>query len=301
MFRIICIFAIGIVGFGHPMTRAKLAPPFPFVYLGQDLERVSKMVKKSTTAEFIAKAIKKHPNIDFGKVSYVSAVTDVTLVCKKCGLEWDARPNSILNGSGCPHCGRTKLILGVGVNDVPVPTRNGNIRNGSYRAWKSMLERCYSVKYQRKEPAYTGCSVCEEWKYYSNFKRWFDEKHVNGYALDKDILVRNNKVYSPQTCCFVPQEINGMLSNCESHNKKNGVIGVHIDKRIKKNKYVASISRNGCTKEIGRFQTKEEAFIAYKFAKEAHVKKMAALYFENGKITEKVYNALMNYKVEITD
>lgn len=259
------------------------------------------MVKKSTTAEFIAKAKKKHPNIGFGKVSYVSAVTDVTLVCKKCGLEWNATPNSILNGSGCPHCSRTKLILGVGVNDVPLSTRSGNIRNGSYRAWKSMLERCYSVKYQRKEPAYIGCSVCEEWKHYSNFKRWFDENYVNGYSLDKDILVRNNKVYSPQTCCFVPHEINNMLSNCGSRNKKNGVVGVHVDKRTKKNKYVASVSQNGCSKEIGRFQAKEEAFIAYKFAKEAHVQKMAALYFKNGKITEKVYNALMNYRVEITD
>lgn len=300
MFRILCIFAIGIVGFGHPMTRELSTSPFPINKVDIN-KKLNNMPKKITTEDFVAKASKKHPNIDFGKVSYVSAITDITLVCKKCGLEWRATPNSILNGSGCPHCSRTKLILGVGVNDVPVPTRSGNIRNGSYRVWKSMLERCYSVKYQRKEPAYIGCSVCEEWKVYSVFKRWFDENYVEGCALDKDILVKGNKVYSPDTCCFVPQEINGMLSNCGSHNKKNGVVGVHVDKRIKKNKYIASVSQNGCKKEIGRFQTKEEAFAAYKFAKEAHVKKMAELYLKNGKITEKVYNALMSYKVEITD
>ena len=179
MFRILLTFAIGIVGFGHPMTRAKLAPPFP-IYIGQDLERVSKMVKKSTTAEFIAKAIKKHPNIDFGKVRYVNAVTDISLVCKTCGNEWDATPNSILNGSGCPHCGRTKLVLGVGINDVPTPTRSGNIRNDAYRIWKSMLERCYSDKYHQKEPAYIGCSVCDDWIRFSNFKSkdWYDNEYI---------------------------------------------------------------------------------------------------------------------------
>lgn len=296
MFRILCIFAIGIVGFGHPMTRAKLAPPFP-IYIGQDLERVSKMVKKSTAAEFIAKAIKKHPNIDFGKASYVSAVTDVTLVCKKCGLEWYATPNSILNGSGCPHCSRTKLILGVGVNDVPVPTRSGNIRNDAYRTWKSMLERCYSDKYHQKEPAYIGCSVCEEWKVYSVFKRWFDENYVEGYALDKDIIVKGNKVYSPDTCCFVPNEINALFIK---HDGKRGKYPIGVSAHNKKFCARINVFQKGSV-WLGSFNTPEEAFVAYKFAKEAHIKEMATQYFNDGKITEKVYNALMNYRVEITD
>lgn len=296
MFRILLIFAIGIVGFGHPMTRAKLAPPFP-IYIGQDLERVSKMVKKSTTAEFIAKAIKKHPNIDFGKVSYVSAVTDVTLVCKKCGLEWYATPNSILNGGGCPHCSRTKLILGVGVNDVPVPTRSGNIRNDAYRTWKSMLERCYSDKYHQKEPAYICCSVCEEWKVYSVFKRWFDENYVEGYALDKDILVKGNKVYSPDTCCFVPNEINALFIK---HDGKRGKYPIGVSANNKKFCARINVFQKGSV-WLGSFNTPKEAFVAYKFAKEAHIKEMATQYFNDGKITEKVYNALMNYRVEITD
>lgn len=297
MFKIICIFAIGIVGFVHLMIRAKLAPPLPIFYLGQDLERVSKMVKKSTTAKFIAKAIKKHPNIDFGKVSYISAVTDVTLVCKKCGLEWYATPNSILNGSGCPHCSRTKLILGVGVNDVPIPTRSRNIRNDAYRTWKSMLERCYSDKYHQKEPTYIGCSVCEEWKVYSVFKRWFDENYVEGYALDKDILVKNNKVYSPDTCCFVPHVINALFIK---HDGKRGKYPIGVSAYNKKFCARINVPPKGSV-WLGSFNTPKEAFVAYKFAKEAHVKKMAALYFKDGKITEKVYNALMNYKVEITD
>lgn len=296
MFGILYIFAIGIVGFGHPMTRAKLAPPFP-IYTGQDFERVSKMVKKSTTTEFIAKAIKKHPNIDFGKVRYVNAVTDISLVCKTCGMEWNATPNSILNGSGCPHCGRTKLVLGVGINDVPKPTRFEGNRIDSYKTWKSMLERCYSKKYQEKEPAYIGCSVCEDWLHFSNFKEWFDKNYIEGYALDKDILVKGNKTYSPDTCCFVPKEINLLVSKCDSSKKEDGIIGVSTDNRCTKNKYVAILSKNGKNNVIGRFQSKKEAFVAYKSAKEIHIQEVSKRYYKDGKITERVYNALMNYKI----
>ena len=55
------------------------------------------------------------------------------------------------------------------------------------------------------------------------------------------------------------------------------------------------------TKFIGRFNTPLEAFNAYKIAKENYIKELAEKYFQEGKITEKVYNALMKYEVEITD
>lgn len=257
------------------------------------------MSKKSTTEEFVAKAEKKHPNIDFSKVRYINAITDVSLICKTCGLEWEAVPNSILNGHGCPHCGRASLIYGVGVNDVPLPTRQGSSRDDAYRTWKSMLERCYSEKHQKKNPAYIGCSVCKEWWLFSNFKKWFDDPtngYMKGYELDKDILIQGNRVYSPSTCCFVPSEINSIVSRRGDSGKNGGFVGVSVRKKGKK-KYHAELRKNGKRIRLGYFYTPKDAFNAYIQAKEAHVRCVAEEHFRDGKITEKVYNALMNYKV----
>lgn len=52
---------------------------------------------------------------------------------------------------------------------------------------------------------------------------------------------------------------------------------------------------------MGIFDTVEDAFQKYKEAKEEHLKELAKKYFDKGKIKQNVYNALMNYKVEITD
>lgn len=49
--------------------------------------------------------------------------------------------------------------------------------------------------------------------FFSNFAEWFDKHHVEGWELDKDILVSGNRTYSPETCCFVPHEIN-VLFRC---------------------------------------------------------------------------------------
>lgn len=63
----------------------------------------------------------------------------------------------------------------------------------------------------------------------------------------------------------------------------------------------AVFQENGREKKYTAFDTQEKAFQAYKKTKEAHIQEMATKYYKDGKINEKVYNALMNYKVEITD
>lgn len=105
---------------------------------------------------------------------------------------------------------KSKLVQGVGINDF-----TGSISvNGkviiSYQYWLNMLERCYSQKYHNRKPTYNGCTVCEEWLYFTNFKKWFDENYREGFHLDKDILVKGNKIYSPSECCFVPLYINNL-------------------------------------------------------------------------------------------
>ncbi len=254
------------------------------------------MAKRKTTSQFIAEAKAIHGNkYDYSKVEYIDTHTHISVICPIHG-EFTTIPCDHLHAHGCPHCARERqksMVYGVGCNDL-LYTR----RTPSYLAWTSMLERCYSEKYQSKKPTYKGCIVCNEWLTFSSFKKWFDSPEngfQEGYMLDKDIIVKGNKVYSPDTCCIIPVEINSLLTNRKNHRGKYPV-GVH---KIKSGRYQARIGAERLN--IGVFNTQEEAFYAYKNAKERYIKELAENYFKEGKITERVYNALMNYEIEITD
>ena len=167
-----------------------------------------------------------------------------------------------------------------------------------------MLKRCYSGEYQKKEPTYKDCTVCKEWLNYSNFKKWYDDNYyeIDGerMALDKDILVKGNKTYSPETCVFVPQNINKLFIKS---NKARGKYPIGVYKPNNANKYqvCCNIFNNGKSKlkNLGYYNTIDDAFNAYKEFKEANIKQIADYYKE--KIPNKLYEAMYNYKVEITD
>ena len=172
----------------------------------------------------------------------------------------------------------------------------------SYKTWSRMLERCYSEKYKEKQPTYKDVICCKEWLNYSNFKKWYNENYyeIEGeqMALDKDILIKGNKVYSPENCVFVPQRINSLFVKNDAN--RNNLIGVYYDdSKNYINKYKVSISVNNKIKYIGRFNTPEEAFNAYKQFKEQYIKQIADEYKD--KIPKKLYDAMYRYKVEITD
>lgn len=118
------------------------------------------------------------------------------------------------------------LVLGVGINDADYTTKltkNKKIiwRCPFYTKWEHMLERCYSVKYHKKYPTYIGCSVCPEWHYFSKFRSWMENQKWEGLALDKDLLVKGNRVYGPDTCCFIPQAINSLFYSPKNKKKSN--------------------------------------------------------------------------------
>ena len=175
----------------------------------------------------------------------------------------------------------------------------------SYKIWRSMLNRCYNNEYQIKHPTYIGCSVCDEWLYYPNFKKWYDENYYtikgNIVDLDKDIIVKNNKIYSPDTCVFVPQNINKLFTK---RNKYRGElpIGLSYDKKSG-GKVRAQITINGTRKSLGLFPNTQkgiqEAFQTYKFSKEKYIKQIADEY--KNIIPDKLYKAMYNYEVEIND
>ena len=169
-----------------------------------------------------------------------------------------------------------------------------------YNHWYSMLQRCHSEKYHIKQPSYIGCSVYEEWHNFQNFALWYNENYyeVDGevMALDKDILVKGNKIYSPETCIFVPQKINSLFIKCD---RARGELPIGVCKH--NNKYVAYCSDTNKNKHLGYFDTVEEAFNAYKTAKENLIKEVANEYYNNNLIPFELYEAMYNYEVDIDD
>lgn len=97
-------------------------------------------------------------------------------------------------------------VFGIGYEGIGKYTFNNSPHIRS--KWKGMLERCYCEKWHIKKPSYIGCSVDERWHNFQVFAEWFEQNYKDGFELDKDILFKGNKVYSPETCCFVPSEIN---------------------------------------------------------------------------------------------
>ena len=199
---------------------------------------------------------------------------------------------------GCVRDDSIPTTCGFGFYDVEGASIGRNaIRE--YRLWNAMINRCYNENLRHKNPTYKDCSVSEEWRYLSNFEEWCHQQigfNIEGFELDKDILVKGNKVYAPETCCFVPKEINSMLTNSR-RGRGEYPIGVNYHKRVRK--YVAKIRKFKKVIYLGYFATPDEAFNAYKEAKEKYIKSLANKWKEQ--IDIRVYNALMNWTIEITD
>ena len=174
-----------------------------------------------------------------------------------------------------------------------------NIR--SYSIWQDMFKRCYSEKYLVKYPTYIGCTVCKEWYNFQVFAKWYDENYyiIQGkrMELDKDILIKGNKVYSPETCVFVPQDINYLFVKS---NKSRGKYPIGVYLHSDKDKFVAQCHDiNKKMVYLGRSNTPNEAFKVYKDYKEKLIKDIADMYREL--IPEKLCKAMYSYIVEITD
>ena len=179
-------------------------------------------------------------------------------------------------------------------------TRYNGIKTIQYQTWIDILKRCYNERVLEIQPTYKNKIVCTEWHNFQNFAKWYDENYYEidneNIAIDKDILIKHNKIYSPATCIFVPQSINNLFLRREN-NRGEYPIGTYYNKKSQKIKAQISISK--IIVDLGLFETKEEAFQAYKIEKEKYIKEIANIYRD--KIPEKLYDALLNYKVEITD
>jgi hypothetical protein len=162
----------------------------------------------------------------------------------------------------------------------------------AYKVWTNMLNRCYDTNL-REYGRYggRGVTVHEVWYNYQNFRLWYEDNYVQGYQLDKDLKVPKSKIYSPDTCLFVPKEINKLLI---SNNKFRSEFGVGVHPRDS-GRFQAAYCCFSKIVPLGTFDTADEAFSVYKQAKEKHIKVVAELY--KSSLPVEAYNTLMEWEV----
>ena len=191
-------------------------------------------------------------------------------------------------------------VYSVGIIGAKYPSRVNGVLTKEYDLWQNMLRRCYSDTLKKKYPTYEGCKVSDNFKSYEYFYEWCNKQigfNNEGWHLDKDLLIKGNKVYSESTCVFLPVEINSLLTKSTASRGKH-LIGVSWNK--KDNAFVARVAKNkGKQEYLGSFKTEIEAFNAYKTAKELYIKEVANKF--KSQIDLRAYNALMNYEVNIDD
>lgn len=181
---------------------------------------------------------------------------------------------------------RTRLICGVGLVDIEVSSYDL-----IYRRWTSLISRCYNEKSLIKSPTYKDKFVCEEWKRFSNFKAWMEQQDWKGLELDKDILVKGNKIYSPEACAFVPAYVNSSL--CLSDRARgNYPIGVVYHKYDRM--YRSHIKSFGVRKGLGSYSTPEEAHLAWQKAKVLELENIITRYSKDTSFRTDVAEGLMS-------
>lgn len=245
----------------------------------------------------VGKVCKSKSSGDFKVLKYNDRA-NVEIQFLNTGFETVARLDNIRNGKvKDPYA---PSVCGVGVLGTRYPSSEYGVSTKEYVLWTSMLSRCYSDIFKKKRPTYECCEVSENFKSYEYFYEWCNKQvgfNNKDWQMDKDLLIKGNKVYSENTCVFIPSEINLTLVKSTASRGEH-LIGVYWSKTA--NAFVARVRKNkGKQEHLWLFKTELEAFNAYKKAKEAFVKEQANKF--KSQIDPRAYNALMNYQVEIDD
>ena len=202
----------------------------------------------------------------------------------------------------CPYEPRT---YGVGyLGEGKYKTRENGKKTDEYIIWCGILRRCYDPKLHERESTYKNCTVEEYLLNFQHMGEWIDKNYYEipgeQMCLDKDILCKGNKVYSRETCIFVPERINLLFTKCDN---RRGDSPIGVTPRESGNYQV--FCSNGYRKSVylGSYSTEEEAFRVYKQYKEKVIKEVIDSY--EGIIPEPFYSrlkeAMYNYEVEIDD
>ncbi len=245
----------------------------------------------------IGKVCKSSNSGDFKVLEYNNA-KDVEIQFLKTGYEATVELVQVKRGDVKDRYLPSVFDVGV-LGTKYQPTING-VNTKEYALWCHMLTRCYSDNFKKKNPTYKDCEASENFKSYEYFYEWCHSQigfGNEGWHLDKDLLVKGNKLYSEDSCVFIPSEINSLLVKREAL-RGTHPIGVRWDNTNKA--FVARVNKNkGKSEHLGSFNTEIEAFKAYKVAKESFIKEQANKW--KSQIDPRAYEALMKYEVEITD
>lgn len=197
-------------------------------------------------------------------------------------------------------------VYGIGITGNKYPRSINCKITREYDTWIHMLQRSFDNKCKERQPSYDVVSCCEEWLNYETFYEWLHgqpnfDKWYSGkrWAVDKDILNKRNKVYSPENCCLIPQNVNCLFLKREAQRGKYPIGVSH-----RKDGFLASCHNpfTNRREELGYYSTPEKAFyLGYKPYKENIIKQVAQIEFDKGNITKECYESMMNYEVEIDD
>lgn len=199
----------------------------------------------------------------------------------------EALKSDIVNGVvGNPNYPSVQGIGYIGVGEY-----NSVNSKEIYKTWCHILDRCYNQKCQRYSTyGAKGITVCENWYNFQNFAKWYIENskwNTNNYILeiDKDILCniinKNTKIYSPETCLLIPQELNGFLT-CD--NLRSGVYE-------NKNSFRSEFRYKGQRIVLGTFDTFEKAKSTYAKYKSKIWKEIV----QNYNLSKELHSILINY------
>ena len=245
----------------------------------------------------VGKVYKSTSSGDFKILKYNGA-SDVEIQFLTTGFKTSVQLINIKSGSiKDPY---SPSVCSVGISGTKYPSKVNGVTTKEYDLWNGMLVRCYSDNFKKKYPTYEGCEVGDNFKSYEYFYEWCQNQigfSNQGWHLDKDLLIKGNKVYNEDSCVFIPNDINLLLTKREASRGEH-LIGVYWDKTNKAFKTQVSKSK-GKREHLGLFNTEIEAFNAYKTAKESFIKEQANKW--KSQIDPRAYEALMNYTVEITD
>ena len=204
--------------------------------------------------------------------------------CKK-------RIRNVINSQNDGSYYRVKIC---GVGFIPSTLKGKEHRRiRAFISWKNMIRRIYNG-YGRFAKCYENCVICEEWLDYGVFKNWYENQRGCGlkYELDKDLL-GNGKLYSPETCCLLPRELNRMISDRKTKNRELPTGVVKSGKKYYAH-YVMGTSEKKLVR-IGGFNTPEEASNAYKAFRKKRIAETAQVYYDKGELDERAYNSLINF------
>ena len=212
----------------------------------------------------------------FGKYVVIDIVNSGEVVIKffNTGELTKVRAQQAKNGSVRDR--KAPSVFGVGIiGDFPTNTTRQQSR--AYRTWVKMLQRCYDERLRWKYPTYEGVTVSENFKDFSFFWSWCQKQvgyDTPKWCLDKDILSKGSKIYSENTCCFVPHCINTIFTETKKSNT-SGHVGVSS---LKNGKFSATLTMYGKQVLLGKYEDFETAKQQYLLAKSQHIKVVALEY-----------------------